>query len=330
MSSFSCLSNYIGIRGFCADGTPDSELFINDLPGMNLATIAALATEEQQSFSGVWDEIRRRSIAMLEADTLTRMQRYFRSNILLSNQLTGRFRTNYADHTEAAGDFRRGTLIERCLSKNAEFFINSLDVYFDTAHSGNFTIYDTNDGSVLDTIAYTAIEGINTFQINKEYFIFGQRKRIFISYDGNLSGTQETKISTCFCGDSGEAHVRGGSVAVGTAVLFENLTFDGNTHGMVVNFNVQCSISNLICSMRELMKFSLWYKMGAEFMWERLTTDRINFHSMVNMERVEELRDLYVERYENNMDDTLNNLEPQGDEICFACRKRRTLQVAIP
>lgn len=330
MSSFSCLSNYIGIRGFCVDGTPDSELFVNDLPGINLQMIANLANEEQQSFSGVWDEIRRRSIAMMEADTLTRMQRYFSSNILLSNQLSGRFRTDYADFMEAAGDFRRGTLIENCLSKNTEFFINSLDVYFDTAHSGTFTIYDTNDGSVLDTVDYTAVVGINTFQISKEYFIFGQRKRIFISYDANNSGTQETKVSTCFCGDSGQAHIRGAQVAVGTAVLKENLTLDGNTHGMVLNFNVQCSISNLICSMKELLKFSLWYKMGEQLMLERQTSDRINFYTMANPERVQELKELYTERYENSMDDTLNNLEPQGDELCFPCRKHRMLITAIP
>lgn len=329
MSAFVCLQNYIGIRGFCDDVTPASELFVNDLPGISLKMIASLANEEQESFSGLWDEIRRRSIAMIEADIVSAMRPYFNHDVLVDNTLSGYYRTDFEDHTEPASNNLKGTGFDIRECRNMELFINSIQIFFATAHSGNIQIFDYNTGAVLDTIAYTADVGFNDIQINKEYAILGQRKRIAILYDGNLSATQSTTRDAACC-DSSIAEVKGVQVPVGTAVTKPNLTLDDNTHGMLVNFNIQCSISNFVCSSRELFKMAQWYKYGEQLMSERLISDRLNQYTMVNQDRAEALMNLYTEKYVENMDAVLDGLEPLSDGRCFTCNKRRTQKLDLP
>jgi hypothetical protein len=325
-----CLVDYIGLRGLCDDVTPASDLFVNDLPGVSLKMLSGVASEEQQSFAGVWEEIQNRSIVMLEADILARMQRFFKTRILLSNSLTGKFRTEYPDYTEASGAFIRGTHIELCYTKNTEVFINWVIIYFDTAHSGNLTIYDTNDGSTLGTVPYVATVGENLIQVNLAKEVYAQRRRIAIGYDGSLSGTQQTNVNSCFCGDNSVAWVRGFEIASGSTVLEDDLTKTGNTHGMLVNFNVTCSINNFVCSNRDFFKTALWYKMGEQLMVERQISERINQFTMVNMDKASELAELYGDKYAENMDSVLKNLQLEGDDICFPCNKKRTIAYATP
>lgn len=58
-----CLVDYIGIKGCGSDSeTPASGLLINELPGVNLAMIQSLADEEQQTFLGVWADVKKRAL----------------------------------------------------------------------------------------------------------------------------------------------------------------------------------------------------------------------------------------------------------------------------
>ena len=317
-----CFKNYIGIRGTCDDVAPISSLFINDLAGISLKMISNLSNEEQQSFQGVWDEIYQRSLNELEGDILVKMQRFFRTNILLENQLTGRYITPHL--IEPASNHLKGIYISIRESKNTELFINDIELFLGAAVSGaEIFIYDANDGTLLDTIIFNATAGFNNVPINKKYSIKGQRKRLFVSYNGNIADTIETNpiaIDT----KVGFANVQGARIPVGQAVLRDNLEFTGNTHGMVINFNVVCSLDNFICSMRDFFKTALWYKLEENIMLERLTTERINKYTMVNKEKAEELRELYREKYESNLEAVLDNLEPEGDDLCFPCEKKRT------
>lgn len=58
-----CLIDYIGIRGCGSDSEdPASGLTINELPGVNLSMIQSLADEEQQTFLGVWADVKKRAL----------------------------------------------------------------------------------------------------------------------------------------------------------------------------------------------------------------------------------------------------------------------------
>jgi hypothetical protein len=58
-----CLENYIGIKGCGAPAPPTGEgafsgLYVNALPGINTAMIDDIADEEQETFLGVWEDVK--------------------------------------------------------------------------------------------------------------------------------------------------------------------------------------------------------------------------------------------------------------------------------
>lgn len=55
-----CLDNIIGILG-CGTPSEDTILFINQLPGVSLEMIDSLADDEQESFMGVWEDVKLRA-----------------------------------------------------------------------------------------------------------------------------------------------------------------------------------------------------------------------------------------------------------------------------
>lgn len=84
-----CLVNRIGIRGCGAPSTPaDTEadppvealpvLFINDLPGVSLENIEALANDEQETFLGVWNNVALRSLKKFEILVKAKLNRCYK------------------------------------------------------------------------------------------------------------------------------------------------------------------------------------------------------------------------------------------------------------
>lgn len=49
-----CLTDFVGIFICADDSVPDSGLYINSLPGINLEGIEKIATADQETYRGVW------------------------------------------------------------------------------------------------------------------------------------------------------------------------------------------------------------------------------------------------------------------------------------
>jgi len=325
----SCLTNLIGLRGYCEDTTPSGALWINDLPGISLKMIAGFTNEEQQTFSGVWDEIISDSISDFESEVLVRMQKYFKTNILIDNEVFGFYKKDYP--VEASDNNWKGATIKLIGSKYTEIFINSIQLRLENVTNpvGTIKIFDVQDGRTLDTISFTAIDGLNEVEIRKKYQTNGQRKYLLIAFDGEIADSIETSYASYYDWSS-YAVARGAEVSKASSVIEGNITFSGNTHGMVVNFNVECSVSSFICSNTNLFKKAFQYRLGARVMQERLGTDRINRYTMNNAETAKENRDNYLTKMNSILDAVLNNMDNLGDSICFVCNKKRTYQYQLP
>ncbi len=60
-----CLQNRIGILG-CGAPTTGVQLYINQLPGVSIEKISALADDEQETFLGVWADVVLRTLKKFE------------------------------------------------------------------------------------------------------------------------------------------------------------------------------------------------------------------------------------------------------------------------
>jgi hypothetical protein len=322
-----CLKNYIGIRHLCTDSTPESGLYINDLQSVNITNLASLATSEQKNFMGVYNEITTRALNEFEADVMNKAQKFFKTNVLIENNKSGFFTDPYETVT-ASTEFK-GVAIELRdnISNYLSIFINTAQIYLDAAGTKEVLIYNTLNGSLMDTISFEGVEGMNRVNINKSYPTYGQDTNIFVCYNAVTTGS----ISVDNIDYSNNAIIRGAKVSNASSVIDSNLVYDGDSYGLVVDYNIKCDISEFICSSRDVFKFALWYKFGAAIMFDRLDSDRMNKFTLNKTPlEIKELYKFYDKKYNEAMDSILNNLDANEDAVCFTCNKARSYKYLKP
>lgn len=73
-----CIQNLIGIQHCGQDSDPAPQLYVNSLPGLTLENIDALADDEQQTFIGVWDDVKLRAIEKFKILVKARINKCYR------------------------------------------------------------------------------------------------------------------------------------------------------------------------------------------------------------------------------------------------------------
>ena len=326
-----CLNNYIGLDAGCSTVTPISGMFVNSLPGISLKRLAGLSNLEQEDFQGLFDEVYARSLIQLKADVLSKMQKSYKTKILLENSQDGFFDVPFI--TIASANNLNGKYLRILESKNTSIFMLSITIYLDSVlddTKNTLQVFNLNNGQVIDNLTYTPVVGENVIQVNKRYFINGQDTRLFFAYDGNVGDTIDTEDVSAVDPTNSYTIIQGSKIAIGTPVLENNLTQDGNSRGMIFNYNVECSLDNFICQNREYLSTALWYLLGHNIMEENVISTKINEYTLNNQEDVKDLRDVFKERYEDSLDSNLENLTPGSDDFCFPCEKARTYKTSLP
>lgn len=326
--AITCLDNFIGLRGACNGSTPISGRYINDLPGVDLRMLSNLSNEEQADYDGVWNEIYRRSVGELESEVSIRMQKYFKKSQILENTQSGYYKSPAV--TESASAEYKGIAILYNGTKYTSVFVNEVGLYLSGSATVTIKVFDYRTGATLDTLSFSGTTGMNYFQINKEYYSYDKKAQIYICYDATAIASQETNVFSPYDESSSESFVRGARISTVGTVLEANMTFEGNTYGLTVNFNIKCSVARLICSIRDSLVSPLYFKLAEQLLLERSMSDRLNKYTMFNAERADELRAEYIAKYNQSLDNVLNELEPIADGTCIECEKERSYQYLMP
>lgn len=320
-----CLTGYIGLRGACSDSTPESGLYINDLPSISLKALSSFANEEQENFKGFFEEVERFSIQQIKGDIMVKKSKYFDKQILLATQNTGRYDVPY--ETVTASNHYKGVYLEMDDSYYGVIQLNHVQLYLSSAVDSTIYIYDANNGQLIDSKAFSGSVGSNIIQLNSKIFTYGQRVRLFVCYDASISNSINTytydKFPTYLIS-------RAGKVSKSSSILESNIDFDNESAGLVLNFNVSCEIDGLICQNREFIKMPYWYLLGKNIMLQAMHNTRFNKYTMLGKEELKELHDYYADNYDESIKAALDSIELTTDGICFGCSKKRSFINQIP
>ena len=125
-----CLENFIGLRGYCSESTPESGLYVNDLPSVSLKMINDVGNEEQKNFVGVWNEIYTRTLNQFESDVLIKAQKYFKTTLVAENSISGYNADPYEVESSSA-EFK-GIAIDANsrISKYLSIYVNSVQYIY--------------------------------------------------------------------------------------------------------------------------------------------------------------------------------------------------------
>ena len=85
---------------------------------------------------------------------------------------------------------------------------------------------------------------------------------------------------------------------------------------------MKCSVISWICQNIDVFIKPFWYKLGVEWLNERLNSDRLNRYTMIGMEEARQLQMDFQEEYKQSLDDILQTMHPTEDGYCFECNKQ--------
>ena len=322
-----CLNNFIGVRGLYEDVTSDSGLYINDLPSVSLKMLANLSDGETKDFTGLIDSIETLAFNQFESDVMNKAQKFFKTNVLLENDISGTYKEPY-EVVNSSAEYKGVSIqVRDNISKYLSVYINTIQIYLDGAISTDILIYNTLTGVLMDSIPFDGLVGMNRININKSYPTYGQETNIFICYNG----TSVNSIKVDNVDYSETAIIRGAKVSTVSSVIDSNLVFNGDSYGLVVDYNIRCDISEFICSSRDLFKYAIWWKIGSAIMFERMTSQRMNKYTLnKTAAELKELWEYYEKQYDDIMLSVMSNLNKNEDKVCFECSRQRSYKYLKP
>lgn len=315
-----CLNNYIGVRSLPPYENPDSGYYINDLQGISTQQLEDISDDEDHyEVRLAWDDIYIRASRLLESDIKTALKKYFKTYSFISNGITGQLTEN--ESTTAGNTYNGWWFNLGYQSKNLVLNISTFDIYLNADASFNVFIYDLNSGKKLDEIAYTGVEGLNTFRINKNYAVH-RYSNIYVCYDASkVSVLKMTEYKP-------RGFTQSVDVAKTASVISDNV--NGADTGISVTFNLECSVSNFVCQRIDSFKDAFLYKLGVEFCNERIYSDRINRYTLMDREDAEKLRTELNDQYQLLIDASLKDLKINESDECFECNKAVNYKIMLP
>ncbi len=318
----SCLSNYIGIRGVAGFEAPTSGLYINSLYGISTDILENISQDEEYDLQTSWENIVNRATLRLESDINTWASKYFLNYSVIGNNITGQYDENTALSTS---NHYNGWLFDMyTYSPNLSLKFNTIELYLASSVSSTIRIYNATTGTLLDTVSFSGVAGINTIHIAKEYPIW-KYPNLFICYDQNVVNT--IAVDDMFLG--GYDFLSNRKVPTGSSVVKSNLDSSDGT-GMIVNYDLTCSIDNFVCQRRDIFKESFWYLLGVEFCNERVYSDRINRYTLLNRDDATALGTDLEAKYTAKINGVLKGLKMDQNDECFICNKAVNYRTMIP
>lgn len=320
MSLSDCLSDWVGLRGTCTAETPGSGLYINDLPKINISFMEDLADHEQATFKEVWEKVERRALATFGGFCKQMLRKSLSFNTIKSGISTGTWDNDNSTVT-GAGKYV-GYRIECYGSKYLSAYVNYITLFTTTSGTVPIKVFDLSTGIELYTNSFAVTAGLNQLNINTE-FSFETSRYIFVCFDD--TGISGRKVRDGVFWNQGSEYCTDtfGRINLADAKIEQN--FQGGSveeWGIIVNFNLVCSIDNFICQHRDPLTLGLWYWMGYEFMQEWLgdaTGENINFNTLQDPDIIRGWRDSMKSLAEGEISSVLMSVEPEYDGVCFEC-----------
>jgi hypothetical protein len=208
-------------------------------------------------------------------------------------------------------------------SKNLAVNINVVEIYLTAPVNFFVYIYNASTGDQLEAIAVVGAAGINRVPIHKTYPLW-KYSRLFVAVDNSVISTIESTDQAT----GGFPYISRGEISNSSSKVYRNLS--GSATGLIVNFNILCSIDQFVCNRVELFKESFLYKLGVEFCNERIYSDRVNRYTLLDRAEAIRLRDELKTEYTEKINGVLKGVEVRDNDYCFECNKQFTMAYALP
>lgn len=314
----------------CGSAEPESNRYINSLPGMPLETIDKIASSQQKTFLGVWNSVEDRSISKFWTRVISAFKSKYKIKSIRQSIDLGRvidITAPVATNTDYAGGLIDLSLQNSDYVKSNLMMLSfqSLAVYVTAVPTVAVPVKIYND--VTKEILFETTIPIDTpigwynIKVNK---FFNAEKLAFVYKTSEFEAVKlelSPLVTNTFCGCATSYGCNGSLSGIRASHTSYLTTATGtDTFGISAVFSLVCKYDNIICNNRAYFIDALWYLMGSEMMIERLYSPRLNFWT-INDEDAKELLALYQTEFEKEMEIAIDGIELDMADCCLECEK---------
>lgn len=317
------LDGLIGIRNVSGWDSSDSGLYVNDLEGITTDQLDKIKDDEEEyeAVGSLWEKIYIRAKNLIDADIRLYMKKYMKRTSILHNIMTGQI---YNNTIVSASAKYRGHLFEFPVSgHNLELHLNFGQVNLTAAGTLIIKVFDATTGDLLGTYTKDVSAGLQKIMISEEYPVH-EYPRIFVGLDHS--------IITAYKATDYEIGAWLGSlnrtVPMASSVISDNMSSEDIS--LILNYHIRCSLDNFVATHIDILTTPFLYKLGLEFMKERLGSDEVNQFTLIDIPQTEKLMAMYAEEYTKTLNNALVDLAPEDDGICFICNHAVNKRIMMP
>lgn len=309
-----CLDGYFGLKNVVT-GTR----YINELPGFRSSTLDDIKDDED-TIEEAWETIHDRALRNYEQDLTNKLKKYFKRYQIIDSTVTSNVETN---EILSNSDEYIGWMFDVVSwSKNTKIVIEQVNFFLPSAQNGSIYVYDATIGTRLFEKSFTGVEGINTVFIDQEFATY-KYTRLFVCYDAS----QITPYKTNDYG-FGVFNFYRKKVSKSSAVIKSNMSESDS--GLIISYNIKCSIDNFVCQRMSIFIQPLLYKLGIEFLRECRDSLEMNRHTLLDTEQREAQITDFQEQYDMMLENTMKDMVVKESDDCFVCNKAISKRIMLP
>lgn len=332
-----CYDNLIGVRGYCDNVTPTSRIYLNDLTGMDMATLdSGVNAEANTAAQLILNKMDAAFLMMLNDARQAMSSRWLNVSSLAQNVL-GRYDDELT--ALAAKNVFRGVGVRLYENDYVEVNLSAVTLLVNYTGNVNVLVVDLRTGQTLDTITVACVANTPVrVTANKTYKSNGQILNLAFIYNATSVPSYQTSLFEGLGCNSCERSVRGVNryayersleIPAASAKVEQNIKTGTYTGGLSVDYSIQCSFESFICSQMSALAYPFAYKVAALLMKEMQFSKRLNGIILTSRERHEELYNYYESEYNQAMHNYFTSAQFASGS-CFACNQRIRQRVAIP
>jgi hypothetical protein len=335
-----CLDNIVGVRG-C--GNENSSLvYLNELTGINLPDFDKAVNVEMKSASAALNSIVQFAARQVVQRLSTYLQGRYQLKSFIQNDTVGYYYNNKAIMPAQPG-LLTGYEIRIDNTPCLSFFMAGLRLFCNHTGTVPVKVFDLLQGKLLDTINVNAIAGeiVSVEGLAKEYPTHRQRLHLFIGYESVFEAyntswaspyTGSDSCNTC-AGSYQNSHVYFRAAQIATGSPFTQSYLSGNTTsggaGLSFDYSLQCSYTEYLCNIRNLLAMPILYKAGELVMKEMKHSKRLTGVVTVYTKSHDELMMEYAAEHELQMRLLLQNAV-LPESVCFSCNPKVQTKTVLP
>lgn len=336
-----CFEDIVELRGSCAEPASASGLWIDDI-GIDLAEIDSIINKSQIDSIDFFEKKRDFAIKQIINNIHTHYSDKYKSNTVLRSGRIGYGKENL--EVVAGSATLKGTELELCNQDSfVDVFISSVSLQVDFVGLINVFVYDLFQDKLLDTIPITTTVSwqIATVYPNKTYKSVRKALDIILVYDATNINSVKTTVTQggCkSCGDGGSMvnlnqylSTRSISILAADSKIESNLTASPDTGGLSIMYAIHCNYEEWICTISNLAALPILFKTGYEIMdFAYNNSLRLNTTTTINYDSLLKRRDEYNLRFQESIQNLLQNIKLPNDEKCFECRRKSKNVIILP